>query len=102
MLDCLDMISLAQVFDGRMQIACVAQDESVACHDPVHSGPEEAVESLGGRIDNRLIFVEARVEEHRNAREFFELLNQPAIKWVLVLAYRLQTAAAGDVGDGRY
>src|SRR5207247_11504 len=69
----------------------------IACHNSVHFGPEEAFESLRWSIDDRFVFVEAGIQEHRNAGEFFEFLDQPVIKRILRSVYGLQAARAIDV-----
>src|SRR5436309_11364612 len=84
-----------------MKIRRITQDESIACHNPVHFGPEEAFESLRRSIDDRFVFVEAGIQEHRNAGEFFEFLDQPVIKWILRSVYGLQASRAIDVRDRR-
>src|SRR5436309_1161626 len=84
-----------------MKIRRITQDESIACHNPVHFGPEEAFESLRRSIDDRFVFVEAGIQEHRNAGEFFEFLDQPVIKWILRSVYCLYAARAIDVRDRR-
>src|SRR5213593_39512 len=62
----LDLIVLPRILQTRMEICRITEDECIACHNSVHFGPEQAFESLRWSIDDRFVFVEAGIQEHRN------------------------------------
>src|SRR5437667_12509937 len=76
-------------------------DHGITDDDGVHAGAEKTGQSLSGRIHDRLIFIEARVEQDGNACDLFEFDDQPVIKGVLSFAHGLQSAGAVHMGDGR-
>ena len=61
----------------------LANQHGVSHDEGVHAGAEETRHGLTGRIDDRLVFIEAGVEKHGNAGDFFEFADQPPVQRVL-------------------
>src|SRR5207249_6330965 len=58
----------------------------------VHFCSQETVDALFGCADDRLVFIERGVEQHRNTGKLFELLDQFPVKGILVAADGLKPA----------
>src|SRR5687767_12249719 len=54
-------------------------DHRVVQYDHVHAGAQKAVQGLRRRLHDRLVLVEAGVENDRYTAELLELLDQPVV-----------------------
>src|SRR5437868_9980941 len=66
----------------------------------VHSRPHEAIHRLLGAADDRLVLVEAGVQDHGDAGAVAEAGDQVVVERVLVAADGLEAAGVVDVVDG--
>ena len=78
----------------------LAADHHVLKHQPVHLGTQETVQGFSRRVDDRLVFIERGVQDHRDAALMFEGLDQLVIARVGPLGYALESAGAVGVGHG--
>ena len=72
---------------GEVLVLRLVKDKWADGED-VHSGAEEAVDGLGGRIYDGLVFIEGGIEQDRNARDVAEAADQLPVEWVHVLLHR--------------
>src|SRR3712207_9404519 len=63
----------------------------------IHVGAGEAIDRLVRRADDRLVFVERRVEQHRDTGLAPEFVDQLPVAWVHVPLHRLEAPGAVDV-----
>src|SRR6476620_5355173 len=76
-------------------------DNPVVHHDYIHSRTKKTVESLFGRIDDRLVLVEARIENYRNSSQSSECGDELVVPRICFRAHGLKAAAAIDVRNCR-
>src|ERR1700683_1586623 len=68
---------------AQMLIVFLVQDEPTY-RQSVHPRSQEAVDRLGRRLDDGLILIKGRVEQHRHACYFLKLVNQLPIQRMYV------------------
>src|ERR1700685_4389674 len=70
--------------------------------EDIHSGAEEAVDGLGGRVDDGLVLVERGIEKDRDAGDVAEAADELPVKRINVAFDGLKAASAVTMSDGGY
>ena len=67
----------------------------------VHAGLEKTIERMLGRANDRFVFVERGVQDHRYSGQFVEVRDQLVVTGIRSRIHRLQTAGSVNMRDGR-
>ena len=88
----------AEFFKGSLDSVRIAvEDIIVPKHDAIHIGTQIAGYGFGRRVDDRLLPVETRVQQHRDTGQLGVLLDDAVVTRVGLALDRLDAARAIDV-----
>src|ERR1019366_2657072 len=79
-----------------MHVFFLVQYEPTDRHH-VHPRSQEAVDRLGRRLDDGLILIKGRIQQHRHTCYFLELVNQLPIPWIHLAFHRLEPSGSVPV-----